>query len=396
MSHGIKKVAALCVAVLSVAACSEGEEVGAIAHQDSSVVKTTKVQKQPAVRLIGDGSTSDTGPQPGTWKPRKLGQGEKPPQFVVLSWDGAGAPAPNLFSRFRRLAKQHHAAMTFFLSGLYMLPKSKRHLYRGPGHARGESAIPFLRDVSVHETIRQVGLAWKEGHEIGTHFNGHFCGPSGVGSWSSADWRRETDQAIDFVTHWKTNTGFKDLPPLPFDYRKELIGSRTPCLEGRAALLPTARKLGWKYDSSGTGRQVWPAREHGLWDIPLQFVPMPGRSFEVLSMDYNFLANQSVGLDGPESKFDGWERQARNGLLRGFARAHAGNRAPFIIGNHFEQWNGGIYMNAVEDFVNEVATEPDVQFVSFRQLVSWLELQDPATLTKLRGLDVGEAPDNWA
>lgn len=395
MAYGIKKGAVLCVAVLSAAACSHGHEAGGIAHRDSSAV-TTKVRKEHAVRLIGDGSTSDTGPQPGTWQPRKLAPGEKPPQFVVLSWDGAGAPPPNLFARFRRVAKEHHAAMTFFLSGLYTLPASKRGLYRGPGHARGESSIPFLRDESVHETIREVGLAWKEGHEIGTHFNGHFCGPGGVASWSPEDWRTEIDQAVGFVTHWRTNTGFTDLPPLPFDYRKELIGSRTPCLEGRAGLLPTARKLGWKYDSSGTGLQVWPKRRYGLWSIPLQFVPMPGWSFEVLSMDYNFLANQSVGLDGPESKFDGWEWQTRTGLLCGFDRAYAGNRAPFIVGNHFEQWNGGIYMNAVEDFVNEVAAKPDVRFVSFRQLVSWLELQDPVILTRLRGLGVGEAPDNWA
>ncbi|MEO5874778.1 MAG: hypothetical protein ABIS86_02185 [Streptosporangiaceae bacterium] len=393
MSHGIKKGTAACLAVLSAAACAQTRDVSGVGKQ--AMVKSM-VQKKQAVRLIGDGSTSDTGPQPSTWKPRKLAPGEQPPQFVVLSWDGAGAPAPNLFSRFRRLAKQHNAAMTFFLSGLYTLPASKKRLYHPPGRSRGDSAIPFLQDKSVHETIRQVGLAWREGHEIGTHFNGHFCGPGGVASWSPKEWRSEIDQAVSFVTHWKTNTGFTDLPALPFDYRKELIGSRTPCLEGRAGLLPTARKLGWKYDSSGTGQQVWPRRRHGLWNIPLQFVPMPGRSFEVLSMDYNFLANQSKGLNGPISKYDAWERQTRTGLLRGFDRAYEGNRAPLIVGNHFEEWNGGIYMNAVEDFVNEVAAKPKVKLVSFRQLVSWLELQDPATLARLCDLGVGEASDNWS
>jgi hypothetical protein len=53
-------------------------------------------------------------------------------------------------------------------------------------------------------------------------------------------------------------------------------------------------------------------------------------------------------------------------------------------------------MDAVEGFVNEVAAKPNVRFVSFRQLVNWLELQDPDVLTELHGLGADEAPDNWA
>ncbi|MYU09768.1 hypothetical protein GTZ78_03440 [Streptomyces sp. SID8361] len=43
-----------------------------------------------AVRLIGDGSTSATGPQPHQPTAERLEPGEKPPQFVVFSWDGTG------------------------------------------------------------------------------------------------------------------------------------------------------------------------------------------------------------------------------------------------------------------------------------------------------------------
>lgn len=83
--------------------------------------------------------------------------------------------------------------------------------------------------------------------------------------------------------------------------------------------------------------------------MPLQQVPVPGRKFETLSMDYNFLANQSVTVNGPVSQRPAYERQMREGLLQGFRRAYKGNRAPLIIGNHFEDWNGGVYMDAVED-----------------------------------------------
>src|SRR3712207_7299874 len=49
-----------------------------------------------------------------------------------------------------------------------------------------------------------------------------------------------------FVQTWKTTTGLTgrpDVAPLPFDYERELIGGRTPCLQGREGLLPTAAAL---------------------------------------------------------------------------------------------------------------------------------------------------------
>ena len=191
-------------------------------------------------RLIGDGSTSDSGKQPHQPpKPVPLEPGQTPPQFVVFSWDGAGEVGNGLFPRFLELAKDHGAAMTFFLSGIYLLPESKKTLYRPPNNGRGASDIGYLTDGHIKDTLKYVRQAWLEGHEIGTHFNGHFCAGSGsVGNWSSADWESEIEQAVSFVTQWRTNSGWKDLDPLPFDYRKELVGARTPCLLGQDKLLP--------------------------------------------------------------------------------------------------------------------------------------------------------------
>lgn len=349
-----------------------------------------------ALRLIGDGSTADTGAQPHQPAPEKLQPGETPPQFVVFSWDGAGELDEHLFSRFRALATQHNASMTFFLSGIYALPAAKKRLYAPPQHAIGASAIGYLSDAHIHATLQQVRLAWLDGHEIGTHFNGHFCGSTGVGRWSADEWRSEIRQAVQFVTQWKTNTGFTDLEPLPFDYTKELTGSRTPCLEGRRNLLPAAADLGWTYDASSPGGlQIWPAKvQNGkIWDFPLQSIPFPGHTFEVLSMDYNMMANQSNGSpNGDRSKRSYWRTQAHQSYLAGFNRAYQSNRAPFFIGNHFETWNGGIYMDAVESALGEIAGHSDVRLVSFRQLVQWLEAQDPAVLRKLRTLNPGQAP----
>ncbi|MFE9612238.1 hypothetical protein [Streptomyces sp. NPDC006012] len=381
----------------ALSACSKGtwSAGGGLAAGGSAT------QQARPVRPIGDGSTADTGAQPKQPKATRLAAGTRPPQFVVFSWDGAGELSNQLFSRFRKVAAEHGASMTFFLSGIYTLPESKKHLYHPPQHDVGASAIGYLADRHIHATLQQVRGAWLEGHEIGTHFNGHFCGEDGVRNWSSADWRSEIDQAIDFVTNWKTNTGFTDLEPLPFDYRKELVGARTPCLEGQSALLPTAAALGWKYDASSPGGlQIWPNKVQGgrIWDFPLQSIPFSGHSFQVLSMDYNLMANQSEGRPtGDRSQYEAWRVQARDTYLAGFRRAYESNRAPFFIGNHFERWNGGIYMDAVEEAIGEMAKFDDVRFVSFKQLVAWLEAQDPAALRQMRTLDPGQSPTGgWA
>ncbi|MGW1224404.1 hypothetical protein [Streptomyces sp. NPDC001515] len=348
------------------------------------------------VRAIGDGSTADTGKQPRQpAAPLPLEPGQTPPQFVIFSWDGAGEVGNGLFPRFLELAEQHDASMTFFLSGLYLLPESKKTLYRPPGNPVGASDIGYLTDGHIKETLKNVGRAWLAGHEIGTHFNGHFCAGSGsVANWTADQWQSEIDQAVSFVTEWRTNTGWTDLDPLPFDYRKELVGGRTPCLLGQDNLLPTAKRLGWRYDASSPGgTQVWPSKRMGVWDLPLQGIPFPGHTFEVLSMDYNILANQSRNSTrGMPTRYPGWRDQATQSYIKGFQRAYETNRAPFYIGNHFEEWNGGIYMDAVEGALKHIAGKPDVRLVSFRQFVDWLDVQDPAVLAKLRTLQVGEAP----
>ncbi|WP_206506516.1 hypothetical protein [Streptomyces chrestomyceticus] len=379
-------------AALGVAGCSTGSGSGSGSGQDKNAV-------QAKAKPIGDGSTADSGPQPHQpEKPRRLEPGETPPQFVIFSWDGAGEVGNGLFPRFRKLAKDHNAAMTFFLSGLYCLPESKKHLYRPPNNKVGASDIGYLSDEHIKATLKNVREAWLEGHEIGTHFNGHFCGEArtSVKHWTPAQWQSEIDQAMDFVTKWRTNTGFTDLEPLPFDYKKELIGGRTPCLLGQENLLPTAKKLGWRYDASSPGGlQMWPKKKMGIWDFPLQQIPFPGHRFEVLSMDYNILANQSKNsTKGPPANYPHWRKEATGAYIKGFERAYETNRAPLFVGNHFEQWNGGLYMDAVEEALKHIADEKrkDVRLVSFRQFTDWLDAQDPKVVAKLQGLPVGRKP----
>ncbi|MGW1622690.1 hypothetical protein [Streptomyces sp. NPDC002172] len=350
--------------------------------------------------VLGDGSTSYTGPQKDQLKPEKLKPGEKPPQFVVFSWDGALEGSDHLFSHYREMAKEYNAHMTFFLTGIYLLPKNKKTLYTGPMHQPGDAAIDYATDEHIRTTLEQLREAYNDGNEIGTHFNGHFCEKKGGGEWSVEQWKSEIDQFYKFVENWKTNTGFKDIPALPFDFKQEVVGGRAPCLEGQPNLLKALQKYGynWKYDASSPGDfQIWPSKKDGLWNFPLEMLPYPGGDYQGLSMDFNFLYNQSNGeTDGDPSKYADWEQQTVDSYMDGFNRVYYGSRAPLFIGNHFEDWNGGIYMKAIDQVIPKICTKKGVKCVSFKELADWMDAQDPATLARLRTLDPAQAPADWS
>ncbi|WP_306318525.1 MULTISPECIES: hypothetical protein [unclassified Streptomyces] len=403
-----KRLAAGITAAAACAAALAGCAAGESAHSPERTEprkgapgpkKAKAAAPGSAVRLIGDGSTAYTGRQPNVPRAERLRPGQKPPQFVVFSWDGAGEDSQKLFSHFRKVAKENNATMTYFLSGVYLLPRDKAGKYHAPQHSAGRSDIGFNDSKGIKDTVEQLRGAWLEGNEIGTHFNGHFCGKNGgVGQWSVDEWKSEIRQAKSFVKAWKSNAGLNRSAPLPFDYDKELIGARTPCLEGKENFRRAASDLGFRYDTSGVNEQVWPKKKNGLWDLSMQLVPFKGHSYEQLTMDYNFMANQSgSATQGDPAKHAYWGDQMRDSLLAGFDRAYKGNRAPLVIGNHFESWNGGTYMRAVEQTVERVCKKPDVRCVSFKQVTDWLDAQDPKTLKKLGRLAVSEEPkEGWA
>ncbi|MER7511122.1 hypothetical protein ABTX82_22580 [Streptomyces lavendulae] len=374
---------------------SAGHDASFAAPASSNGAKKPEEPWDGKVKVLGDGSTSNIGPQPGQLKPEKLKPGEKPPQFVVFSWDGALEGDDHLFSHFRQVAKDSKAHMTFFLTGIYLLPDGKKMLYRPPQHAQGASAISYPTVPHVKTTLEQLRGAWADGDEIGSHFNGHFCGPKGGGDWSVDEWKSEIDQQYSFMKNWKTNTGFTKEAPLPFDPDREMVGGRAPCLEGQKNLLTAIKPYGWRYDASSSGDfQMWPSKQQDIWNFPLQLVPLQGKESQVLSMDFNFLYNQSGdSTQGDPTKFASWQAQTRMSYLNGFNRVYNGSRAPMFIGNHFEDWNGGIYMKAVEDVMRDVCPRQEVRCVSFRELADWLDVQDPKVLAQLRMLDPAQAPD---
>jgi hypothetical protein len=296
--------------------------------------------------------------------PRSATPAARAPQFVAVSFDGAGGP--ELWPYWRSVARRARAHFTFFLSGVYLLDWAHHDEYAPPRHARGRSDIGFAPTPAfVRGTIAQIAAAYREGHEIGTHYNGHFCAPytGSVGEWRASDWRRELDQFDDllFADHGRA---------LPFG-PDEVAGGRTPCLQGDFRVLyPLLAERGFRYDASQVAPLgTWPWREGGIWSVPLLEIPFVGHTFRVVSMDYNFFANQ-VGTADPE-------RETYLSLRRAFRISHAGDRAPLSIGMHFETWNHGAYDHALARFLLDTCRLPQVRCASMRELVDWLDLRFP-------------------
>jgi hypothetical protein len=294
----------------------------------------------------------------------------RPPQFVVASFDGSGGA--QLWRYWRAVAKHAHAHFTFFVSGVYLIDWDQHDLYSPPGLPRGESSIGFAPDAAWRDGTRsELALGYREGNEIGSHYNGHFCGPGGVGTWSAADWGHELDQ----FDHLVFDRGGK----LPFG-PGEVVGERTPCLEGNLGVLyPVLAKRGFLYDTSRVARLgTWPSRIGGLWSVPLLELPFIGHTFRVVSMDYNFMANQ---IDESPAQI---ENEMYRTLWNAFRASYLGNRAPLQLGNHFETWESWAYDHALTRFLVRACRMPEVRCTTIHTLVNWLEAQSPKRLGRFR------------
>ena len=391
-----------CLAVLVLAvACVGPDTVPAPGTQPAAAGSSPDVTPEPTLAQPAVAPTPTPTPSPtdtGVSKENAaqpeidvapLAAGAKPPQFVVVSFDGACDD--ELFKHYLDLAERASARFTFFLSGLCLLPDGQRDEYAPPLKDRGSSSIGFTAEGDIPERIRNLTTAYERGHEIGTHALGHFCGAGGVGDWGPDDWRSELTQFDTFLDNWRTNLGAElsaDVPKLPFN-SSVVQGIRTPCLQGnRDAMWPVWQEVGFTYDASNTGSLGWPKKIDGfeIWEFPLQTIPVVGFDRGALSMDYNFMCIQngcSTRADPP--KVEQVEQSTYDTYMQATQAACNGDRGPLFFGNHFNTWVGGAYRDALTRFVTDAKSAcDDVQFVSNRDLVRWLSAQDPAVLQQLR------------
>jgi hypothetical protein len=390
--HLVNKVAMAAVlgALVGCVVSADRTGLAQVAPTTTAPVTTTAPTLPPSTTTTTEPATTTTTAPPARHlrSTPPTPPGARPPQFVVVSFDGTGGQP--LFSFWRDVGRRTGARFTFFLSGVYLLATSTRGRYHPPGRPAGSSDIGFNPAPRGADPMAEIAAllanlqgAWWDGHEIGTHYNGHFCGPRGVDRWTEADWTQEIAEFNRLLTDVATNN------PLPADHTRlgfgpaDILGGRTPCLEGnKPAVHAAAARAGHRYDASGTTRQfTWPTHDAaGLWDMSVASVPIIGRGSRALLMDYNLYTAQSNAKPGPAAQFAAWRQQARDTFQRALDDAYTGNRAPVIIGNHFEDWNGRIYTDALADFIADNCNRPEVVCASHEELTHWLDSLPPGAL----------------
>ena len=70
-------------------------------------------------------------------------------------------------------------------------------------------------------------------------------------------------------------------------------------------------------------------------------------------------------------------------------QAYNGNRAPILIANHFNKWNGDSFNPPAMDFMKEKCGQPDTYCATYQDVIAWMELQDPEVLAAAAGPGAG-------
>lgn len=318
---------------------------------------------------------------------------ERPPQFLVMSFDGAGTV--DLWRHWRAIAKKSGAHFTFFLSGVYLLEPEHAAEYHSPDRVAGVSSIGFLpvpkgarSEPTLRALIAEIDGARAEGHEIGTHFNGHFCGDHGATVWDVEDWRTEIDEFRRLLREVDANNRL-DPPSAMVLGSAAIVGARVPCLDSdRHDLEAALASTGFRYDASRPGLAgEWPRVENGLWSFPVPPLSLADAPHPVLATDYNLWQHHASA--GTPERAAAIERETYDALMAAFDESYYGKRAPFAVSSHFEHWNREAYLNALGHFLRDACARPETRCESFESVVDWLDAQPD--LARLRHGDFPRA-----
>jgi peptidoglycan/xylan/chitin deacetylase (PgdA/CDA1 family) len=304
---------------------------------------------------------------------------DRPPQFVAIAFDNCTE-----LSRWKELSefsarmneKGDTVHFTFFVSGVNFLTSAKRALYQGPHQPRGHSMIPFSASADeVAERVKYINEMRDTGHEIASHAVGHFDGKH----WSSADWAQEFKSYGELLDHVAGNNDLSASAGFAFP-ASSIVGFRAPYLSTSAGLYPALKAAGFRYDTSETMLpNLWPEKKGGLWRFNLAEIRLHRSRKMTLSMDYNFLVVQSLGLDQSARR-----KQDRDEMLETyldyFKANYFGNRAPLQIGHHFYGYHGGAYHEALLTFIERVCGLPEVKCVTYSKLADFMDGLSAETL----------------
>lgn len=352
----------------------------------ASDVEATPSDSVPAATGTVPATTLPAAPLPEAPKPLPTGglfDNARPPQFVVLSFDGAADD--KMLKRWLAAAKDASAHVSLFLSGVYLLGDEHKTAYQGPKHSPGESEIKFApngaRPIAefLQETVTGLRKAQLDGHELANHFGGHWCGPNGVTKWLARDWAAEMDQFDNLVTNLDQLN--KLATPIGSPFLNKPVGTRTPCLEGNLdELVRVADARGYRYDASST-RQLnqWPTEKGGVWrfgfpGIPFpEFGDQPAMKRPLIAVDFSLRENLDPKYDAGDAQAKVISDRVYSAFIAAFEQTYNGNRAPFEAANHFVTFTHDAYNQAVARFMLDVCRRPEVYCVNYRELADWLD-----------------------
>lgn len=321
---------------------------------------------------------------------------ERPPQYIMISFDGSYTN--EMWKATRELGTLNKARFTHFISGVDFLvgsdrgpvPGETKQIYEPPrfnGKQRSRVGFGGTREL-VAQRIREVIASIKSKMEIGGHANGHFDGSA----WTEKEWNYE----FDLFHHYLWNViSINKIGPLLSDVKEsdwkalqetQHVGFRAPYLGRGEGLWATLGKKNWVIDQKNTGARYrydasqvskelssWPTKNaRGFWNFPLVTIPVPNFGKPVLSMDYNFYFSISGEKDQP-ARAKEFEDQMYTAYVKWFSRNYFGNRAPLNIGHHFSTWNKGAYWKALQRFVKTVCNLPEVECVTYSEMVKILD-----------------------
>lgn len=339
---------------------------------------------------------------------RKPTSVDRPPQFVLLAFDGSKS---NEFWKesvdfadtvaTHNVAKNNLVRFTYFVNPVYYLDKNQKQNYTTPMLNKPVSCIGWEDDKSrIPLRVNLTNLAFLKGHEIGSHANSH-CDQTGRdkanpmfgNTWDANAWDSEFNQfnyILFNVFALNKIPEPKQYAPTGFAFKPEnIVGFRAPLLAYTDGLWPTLQKHKFRYDTSkSSASNYWPQKQNwGGWNFPLARIKIAGTNKTTLSMDYNWLVYHSAGASKPgltEEERLRFKQQMLDSYNFYFKENYFGGRGPVHIGHHFSKWNGAAYWDAMKEFARFVCNKPEVRCVTNVEYADWLDSLDPQTYEAYR------------
>lgn len=286
--------------------------------------------------------------------PHQISQTKLPGQIIHIAFDGSSSLP--VWQDTLDFALEQDVKFTFFIVGTHLLKDDLATLYDPPRQKPGRSDVGFGgTKEEVEQRLNMLRRAYREGHEIAGHANGHWDGSN----FSYAEWSDELAQFRTFLTQAYTLNDIDN--PDPSEWRRlvnGIIGFRAPLLAHNPAMYQALADAGYKYDTSQV-LKLTPTpdyQESGVVIYPLHSLSTArGRT---ITMDYNFYV-----LD--DGRVDGSGANMLNAYQNHLRIAQDLGQAPIQIGHHFSRWNRGNYWWAVKQFISTNCGKVDVRCMTF-------------------------------